>query len=78
MCWRPNAGQKLKAMTWVKICWMTNLEDALVAVDVGGGVAGVPEGLDEGGEGGMRVALEIEHASASLGRTSENWAGTPE
>jgi hypothetical protein len=39
-------------------------EDAFVAVG-GQGVAGVPEGLDEGGEGGMGVALEIEHASAS-------------
>ena len=31
---------------------------------VGGvGVAGVPEGFDEGGEGGMGTALEVEHAS---------------
>ena len=37
-------------------------EDALVVVD-GVGVAGVPEGLDEWGEGGMRAALEVEHAS---------------
>ena len=37
-------------------------EDTLVAVG-GVGVAGVPEGLDEGCEGGMRAALEVEHAS---------------
>ena len=40
-------------------------EDALVAVGCRFGVAGVPEGLDEGGEGGMGAALEIEHASTS-------------
>jgi hypothetical protein len=34
----------------------------------GGGVPGVPEGFDEGSEGGMRKALEIEHASASCGK----------
>ena len=39
-------------------------EDALAAVR-GLRVAGVPEGFDEGGEGGMGAALEIEHASAS-------------
>ena len=39
-------------------------EDALVAMR-GPGVAGVPEGLDEGSEGGMGAALEIEHASTS-------------
>ena len=45
---------------------------------VGGvGVAGVPEGLDEGCEGGMRAALEVEHASASLGRTSETGLVAP-
>ena len=45
-------------------------EDALVAVG-GVGVAGVPEGLDEGGEGGMGAALEVEHASTSGWGTSE-------
>ena len=51
-------------------------EDTLVAVG-GVGVAGVPEGLDEGCEGGMRAALEIEHASASLGGTSETGLVAP-
>jgi hypothetical protein len=32
------------------------------------GVAGVPEGLDEGGEGGMGATLEVDHASASDGK----------
>jgi hypothetical protein len=31
----------------------------------GGGVAGVPEGFDEGREGGVGAALEVEHASTS-------------
>ena len=48
-------------------------EDALVAVG-GVGVAGVPEGLDEGCEGGMGGALEVEHASTSVWRPSEKWA----
>lgn len=45
-------------------------EDALVAVG-GVRVAGVPEAFDEGREGGLRVVLEIEHASASVWSTSE-------
>ncbi len=40
-------------------------QDALVAVR-GGWVAGVPEGFDVRAEGGMRAALEVEHASASV------------
>jgi hypothetical protein len=32
-------------------------------------VAGVPEGLDEGCEGGMGTALEIEHASPPADHT---------
>jgi hypothetical protein len=44
-------------------------EDALVAVG-GVGVAGVPVGLDEWGEGGMGAALEVEHASAFVWETS--------
>lgn len=39
-------------------------KDALVAVS-GCGVASIPEGFDEGGQGGVRAALEIEHASTS-------------
>ena len=39
-------------------------EDAFVAVGRSG-VAGVPEGFDVGGEGGVRGALEVEHASTS-------------
>jgi len=39
-------------------------KDALTGVD-GVGIAGVPEGFDEGGECGMGAALEVEHASAS-------------
>ena len=35
-------------------------EDAFVAV-VGIGVAGIPEGFDEGGETGIGTALEVEH-----------------
>jgi hypothetical protein len=31
----------------------------------GFGIAGVPEGFDEGGQGGVGTALEIEHASTS-------------
>jgi hypothetical protein len=34
-------------------------------------VAGVPEGFDEGGEGGMGTALEVEHASTSGERPSD-------
>ena len=34
-----------------------------MAVDIGAWVAAIPEGFDEGCEGGMRGALEIEHAS---------------
>jgi hypothetical protein len=36
----------------------------------GGGIAGVPEGFDVRGEGGMGAALEVEHASASDWATS--------
>jgi hypothetical protein len=39
-------------------------KNSLVTVD-GVRVAGVPEGFDEGAEGGMGEVLEIEHASAS-------------
>ena len=38
-------------------------EDALVGVE-GVGVAGVPEGLDEGCERGMGAVLEVEHGVA--------------
>jgi hypothetical protein len=31
----------------------------------GCGVEGVPEGFDEGSEGGVWAALEVEHASTS-------------
>jgi hypothetical protein len=31
----------------------------------GAGVEGVPEGFDVGGKGGVRGALEVEHASTS-------------
>jgi len=43
---------------------MTVGDDALVAVR-GCGVECVPEGFDEGSEGGVRAALEVEHASTS-------------
>ncbi len=41
-------------------------EDALVAVG-GLGVAGIPEGLDEGGKGGVGASLDVEHGSTSGG-----------
>jgi hypothetical protein len=45
-------------------------EDAFVAV-CGFGVTGVPKGFDEGGEGGVGAALEVEHASTSCEEPSD-------
>lgn len=40
----------------------------------GAGVAGVPESLDERGQGGIGAALKVEHASASCEETSDGGA----